>query len=101
MAVAAAIGVCLGVGSAEPQFYLIERFGKAGVLIHFDVEPFLTYDLQCTTNLSAATGAPGAPTNAWRSIYVVPATPFFQHFILPEYFTNTTTHQFYRLVATR
>lgn len=86
--------------AAPPTFYLIEPFQKVGILIHFDVDAFRTYELQCTTNLAAARGDDSAPTNAWRTIYRVDPTPFSNHYILPEYFTNTTAQQFYRLVAT-
>ena len=89
-----------GIQATDPEFYLIEPFLKVGVLIHFDVQPFLNYDLQSTTNLAAATGQADAPTNSWKSIYKVPAAPFFQHFILPDYFTNNTAQVFYRLAVT-
>lgn len=86
-----------GLVAAAPEFYLIERFQKLGVLVHFDVEPFRTYELQSTTNLAAATGAAEAATNAWRVLYRIDASPFSQHYILPHYFTNTTAQVFYRL----
>lgn len=86
-----------GLVAAAPEFYLIERFLKAGVLVHFDVEPSRTYELQSTTNLSAAMGIPSGSTNAWRTIYRIDASPFPQHYILPDYFTNTTALVFYRL----
>lgn len=92
-------GMILG-RAAEPSFYLIEPYLKLGVLIHFDVDAFRTYELQCTTNLAAASGDSTAPTNAWRTIYRVDPTPFSNHYILPEFFTNTTAQQFYRLVVT-
>jgi hypothetical protein len=56
--------------------------------------------LQSTTNFAAASGQVTAPTNAWKTIYVVEAAPFVNHYILPDYFTNTVSQQFYRLVAT-
>lgn len=95
----------LGMGAttqaAGPiDFYLIEPYLKLGVLIHFDVEPLRTYELQCTTNFAAAAGQATAPTNAWKTVYRVDATPFSNHYILPEFFTNTVSQQFYRLVAT-
>lgn len=82
------------------DFYLIERFVNLGILIHFDVEPLRVYELQSTTNFAAATGQVTAPTNAWKTVYRVDATPFANHYILPEFFTNTVSQQFYRLVAT-
>ncbi len=95
----------LGLGGATHaggpiDFYLIEPFLKLGVLIHFDVEAFGTYELQSTTNFAAASGQVAAPTNAWKTVYRVDATPFSNHYILPEFFTNTVSQQFYRLVAT-
>ncbi len=98
-ALVACAAVTRGLVAAAPGFYLIERFQKFGVLVHFDIEPFRTYELQSTTNLAAATGIPLALTNAWQVVYRVDASPFSQHYILPNYFTNTTSQVFYRLKA--
>jgi small ligand-binding sensory domain FIST len=95
------LGLGQPTGQAAPvEFYLIERFVALGVLIHFDVEPLRSYELQSTTNFAAASGHVTAPTNAWKTVYRVDASPFANHYILPEFFTNTVSQQFYRLVVT-
>jgi hypothetical protein len=85
-------GYLLRAAGPAPEFYLIERFGRNAVLVHFDTQAFRRYELKFSTN-----GA--APRTRWSTIYTVDAFPFDDHFIVYHEMTNGPAG-FYRLEAT-
>jgi hypothetical protein len=81
--------------AVQPKIDYIERHtnsGLRGILIHFDAQANLTYELQYTTNL----GPGNQPSGPWSNLYVAPNLPFFQHYIIYDHSTNGRA-RFYRL----
>ena len=79
--------------AADPHIEKIERYGTNQnlVLIHFETPADRTTALQFTENLR--------PPTAWTNLYVVPRTPFPNHYIVLDAPTNRT--RFYRLRITQ
>ncbi|HVY71026.1 MAG TPA: hypothetical protein VHH73_13925, partial [Verrucomicrobiae bacterium] len=62
--------------SADPvTISFIDRFQTNQVTVHFDTQPYRKYELQYTDALVN----PGAGSNAWANLFVIPAQPFFNH----------------------
>ena len=72
-------------GPAQIDF--IERFQTNQVLIHFDTDADLTYELQYTETLTT--------NGVWTNLFVAPNIPFPNHYVVPD--TGTRTQRFYRL----
>lgn len=80
-----------------PTFYLIERFLKDQVLVHFDTEENRTYELQYA-DADAVGGMSGWAALKWNSLFVAESLPFPNHYIVVDSATNRV--RFYRIVAT-
>jgi hypothetical protein len=81
--------------AGPPRIDKIERFQSNQVLIHFDTEADLNYELQYTDNLRMSNGVSVA---TWTNLYVAPNLPFPNHYIVPD--TRTAKQRFYRLRVT-
>jgi len=81
---------------AEFRIDHIEVDGKY-VNIHFDTVPNRAYALQYHTSLSA-TNTNGVPTTGWTNLFMAPAQPFQNHYVISDLKTNA--HRFYRLRVT-
>lgn len=82
----------LMLGQADPPtFYLIEPLDARRILVHFDTEPFRTYELQSTDSASFSNAT-------WTTLFTVPALPFPNHYIIPD--SSQASQRFYRLRAT-
>src|SRR3989442_772075 len=73
--------------SAEPRVDHIERLGTNQVTIHFDTDANRTYILQYLDDWVAGTN--GMPSGTWSNLAVIPATPFNNHYVLPDYATSS------------
>ena|SRR5882762_2934545 len=90
---ASVLGLSPSVQSGEPKIDLIERFQTNYVLIHFDTEANLTYELQYTETLTN-----GVPDGTWTNLLVAPNTDFPNHYVVVD--TGTRPQRFYRLHVT-
>lgn len=86
--------------SAPPRIDRIELLFTDLITVHFDTEPNRRYELQFIdapphgTNTVVAT--PANP--AWSNLFVAPAVPFPNHYVIAD--TRTNRHRFYRLRVT-
>lgn len=83
-----------------PRIDRIELLFTDLVTVHFDTEPNRKYELQFIDALPRSTNNLVAPTpNAsWSNLFVAPAVPFPNHYIVAD--TRTNRHRFYRLRVT-
>jgi hypothetical protein len=82
--------------AAPPLISYIQNYsssGIKGILIHFNTEPNLNYQLQWASNL----GTNGLPSGPWSDLFVVASSPSPNHFIV--YDNTTNKYRFYRLHA--
>src|SRR5882762_7388331 len=89
---ASVLGSSLSVRSGEPKIDLIERFQTNYVLIHFDTEANLTYELQYTETLTN-----GVPGGTWTNLFVV-NTDYPNHYVVVD--AGTRPQRFNRLHVT-
>ena len=82
-----ALALLLAAQASQPRIFLIERYLTSQVLVHFDTDANRTYTLQYTTSLT--------PTGNWSNLFVAPAFPFADHYIVVDSMTNRS--RFYRL----
>jgi hypothetical protein len=83
--------------AADYRIDHIEVFNERYVNIHFDTIPNRTYTLQYRSNV-IFTNVPGTPTTGWSNLFVAPAQPFQNHYVVSDFRTN---HQrYYRLRVT-
>ena len=80
----------------EPRIEFIERLGTNMVTIHFDTEANRSYTLQYVDPFD--TGTNGAPYSSWSNLAVIPAVPFNNHYVWPDY--STSSFRIYRLAVT-
>src|SRR5882762_5043169 len=90
---ASVLGLSPSVQSGEPKIDLIERFQTNYVLIHFDTEANLTYELQYTETLTAN----GVPGGTWTNLFGV-NTDSPNHYVVVD--TGMRPQRFYRLHVT-
>ena len=88
--------------SAQPHIELIERFGTNQITIHFGTDANRTYELQYLLRLSSSTNTAGTNSGAgpgvWSNLFVVPAIPFPNHYVIAD--TMTNQQRLYRLRVT-
>jgi len=89
---AAVLTGLLTLQAAPPKIEYIEPFLSDMVLIHFYTEPNRAYILQYTERLT------NGVSGSWSNLYSVPAFPFENHYIVPDWRTNA--QRFYRLKVT-
>jgi hypothetical protein len=77
-----------GVWGADPRIDHIELLGTNLVTIHIYTEANRTYSLQSSAAMTSET---------WSNLYVIPAEPFPNHYVLADYVTNA--FRFYRLTV--
>ena len=82
---AAIVGTLL---AADPHIDGIERYGTDRVIIHFDTAANRTYTLQHSS---------GVNSGAWSNLFVAPAEPGPNHYVVPHSATNAAG--FYRLMV--
>jgi hypothetical protein len=75
-----------------PTISLIQLFSTNQVLIHFDTDANRKYELQFINSL------PTNAVNQWTNLFVAPAFPSPDHYVVPD--TRTTPKRFYRLRVT-
>ena len=71
------------------------------VTVHFDTEPNRKYELQYTDGFQHGTNLNTTlpiPSGSWSNLFVAPAVPFPNHYVIAD--TRTNQHRFYRLRAT-
>lgn len=94
-------GVLLaGITSALAADYRIDHievFNERYINIHFDTLPNRAYALQYRSNVNF-TNAPGTSTTGWSNLFVAPAQPFVNHYVISDFRTNG--QRFYRLRVT-
>lgn len=84
--------VCLTIaGAGEARIDRIELFLSDRVLIHFDTEANLTYELQ----VAETPGTNASTSSSWSNLFVATSTPFPNHYVIVD--TRTNRHRFYRL----
>ena len=86
-----ALALFVGGWAAPPKIELIELFQTNQVLIHFDTEANLAYELQVAE--SPATNGP--PGESWTNLFIAPSTPFPNHYVIVD--TRSHRQRFYRL----
>ncbi len=79
----------------DPRIDYIDRLGTNMVTIHFDTEANRTYTLQYSDSLRVGTN--GASSGTWSNLAVIPAVPFNNHYVWPDY--ATSSFRIYRLAA--
>ena len=84
----------LATAPPPPRVDFIELLPPDLVTVHFDTEPDREYRLQFID----AVPAPGAPPPVWTDLFVAPAIPFSNHYVVPDTRTNAT--RVYRLKVT-
>ena len=88
--------------SAEPHIELIERLGTNQITIHFGTDANRTYELQYLLTLSSSTNTAGTNSGAgagvWSNLFIVPAIPFPNHYVIADTITNQ--QRLYRLRVT-
>jgi len=89
--VAGALTLILSARAGQPKIELIERFQTNQVLIHFDTEANLTYELQYTEGPTTN----GVAGGSWTNLFVAPTLPFQNHYVVVD--TGTRPRRFYRL----
>ena len=87
---ALALGLVLETALATaPLIDHIELLGTNLVTIHVYTEAGRTYTLQYAVAVNSG---------SWSNLYVIPAEPFPNHYVLADYLTNSC--RFYRLTVT-
>lgn len=81
----------LGAAAAQPKIDRIELFQTSQVLIHFDTEANLVYELQVAEAL-ATNELLGV---SWTNPFVAPSTPFPNHYVVVD--TRSQRQRYYRL----
>ena len=81
--------------AGPPRIDRIDPFLSSQVLIHFDTEANLNYELQYTDNMGMSNGI---PVGTWTNLYVPPNLPFPNHYVVPD--TRTAKQRYYRLSVT-
>ena len=76
--------------ATPPKIDFIETFLTTQVLIHFDTDANLTYELQYTETLTN-----GIPGGTWTNLFTAPNIPFPNHYIVVD--TRMRPQRFYRL----
>ncbi len=86
--------------ATPPRIDRIELLFTDLVTFHFDTEPNRRYELQFIDALPHSTSnlAASSPTTTWSNLFVAPAVPFPNHYIIAD--TRTNRHRFYRLRVT-
>jgi hypothetical protein len=89
------------LNSGEPHIELIQRFSTNQVTIHFGTEANRAYELQClvkwtTNNVSGQSNS--MPIGVWSNLFVIPAIPFPNHYVIADTITNE--QRLYRLRVT-
>ena len=79
----------------DPRIDFIERFGTNLVTLHFDTEANRSYSLQFLDYLNVSTN--GALSGSWSNLAVIPAAPFNNHYVWPDF--TTSSMRFYRLAV--
>ena len=88
---AGAVALIISARAGEPKIDRIERFQTSQVVIHFDTEPNLTYELQYTETLTTN----GVPGGTWTNLFVSPNIDSPNHYVVVD--TGTRRQRFYRL----
>jgi hypothetical protein len=86
-----ALALLAAAQAAQPKIDLIELFLTDRVLIHFETEANLIYQLQFTETLTTN----GVPGGTWTNLYVAPNLPFPNHYVIVD--TRMRNQRFYRL----
>lgn len=93
-----ALGIGLGVFlvgfscfGQSPRIDLIEPFLMNQVLIHFDTEADVVYELQYTDSV----GLNGEAD--WNSLFTAPPLPFANHYVIVD--SRTADQRYYRLLT--
>ena len=87
--------------TAPPKIDRIELLFTDLVTVHFDTEPNRKYELQYTDGFRHGTSLNTTaliPSGSWSNLFVAPAVPFPNHYVIAD--TRTNQHRFYRLRAT-
>ena len=86
--------------ATPPRIDRIEPLFTDLVTVHFDTEPNRRYELQFIDALPRGKNSLVAPPSnaAWSNLFVAPAVPFPNHYIIAD--TRTNRHRFYRLRVT-
>lgn len=87
--------------AAQPKIDRIELLFTDLVTIHFDTVPSRKYELQYSDALLPRTNITLTvlqPANSWTNLFVAPAVPFPNHYVIAD--TRTNRHRFYRLRVT-
>lgn len=89
--------VLASVTNALPADHRIDHIeiDNRYVNIHFDTLPNRTYVLQYRSSVSF-TNPPGSPTSGWSNLFVAPAQPFQNHYVISDVRTNNP-QRYYRL----
>lgn len=80
----------------SPKIDKIELLGFDQVTIHFDTQPDLNYELQYSED--ALWVEPDGPAPTWVSLFLAPAFPFKNHFIIVD--SIVRSQRVYRLKIT-
>ena len=93
---AGALGTAFAVSrAAEHRIDHIEILDNKYVTIHFDTVANRNYALQYRTTLTSSNGS---LTTGWTNLFVAPATPFNNHYVVADFRTNR--FRVYRLRVT-
>ncbi len=87
---AGVLALILNAGAQLPKIDLIQPFLGDRVLIHFDTEANLNYELQYTETLTN-----GVPGGTWTNLFVAPLLDSPSHYVVVD--TGTRPQRFYRL----
>ena len=83
--------------SADYRIDHIEVWNKTYINIHFETLPNRSYALQYRNSVNF-TNTPGTSTTGWSNLFVVPAQPFQNHYVISDFRTNQ--QRYYRLRVT-
>lgn len=73
--------------AADPEIYLVEYEPQENwILLHFNTDAFRAYAVEYKNSLTAT---------QWTTFTSIPAFPFSNHYVIPDYLTNA--QRFYRL----
>ena len=88
---AGVIALIMNAGAQPPKIDLIQPFLGDRVLIHFDTDANLNYELQYTETLTTN----GVPGGTWTNLFVAPLLDSPSHYVVVD--TGTRKQRFYRL----